>query len=218
MIQELENLNVRKTVLVLGKGSLAIKIAHYFKYSQEFNLIGVVPVLPEPEWADSFIHWAINHDVDIMSLGDLAQLKTRVDLGFSCYYDKILKSADLENFSTILNLHNGPLPRYRGVNPINWALKNNEKEHGVTIHSISTGIDDGPIYGQVKFKIDPVKEEVIGVYSRSLHFGYALFEDVINNFKNIVPLEQEHNLSTYYSKSDFERLGDRKGFSREFPS
>lgn len=218
MNQLLDNPNVPKTVLVLGKGSLAIKIAHHFNSSQDFNLIGVVPVLPEPEWTDSFSHWASGHKIAILSLGDLVASKARIDLGFSCYYDKILRSTDLEIFSTILNLHNGPLPKYRGVNPINWALKNNEKEHGVTIHSISTGIDDGPIYGQVKFSINPAKEEVIGVYNRAIHFGFALFEDVMENFGKIIPIEQEHHLSTYYSKNDFKKLGDRKSFSREFSS
>jgi methionyl-tRNA formyltransferase len=212
-MKELKN----KTVVVLGKGSLAIKIADYFNSAEEFNLLGIIPVLPEPEWSDSFISWAVNRNVEILNFENLTSSKQSIDLGFSCYFDKILGEKEIEVFSTILNLHNAPLPKYRGVNPINWALKNNEKEHGVTIHAISTGIDDGPIFGQVKFKIDAAREEVTDVYDRSLHFGYALFEDVIKNLDKIFPQEQEHHLSTYFSRSDFKELGDRKGFTRESP-
>lgn len=214
MSKKPENNQDAKSVVVLGKGSLAIKIAQFFNDSTGFILLGIIPVLPEPHWTDSFSGWAHQQDVEILNLESLVLSEIKVDLGFSCYYDKILKSRDLGVFSTSLNLHNAPLPRYRGVNPINWALKNNEVEHGVTIHSISTGIDDGPIFGQVKFNIDPEVEEVVNVYNRAIHFGYALFEDVITNLEKISPIEQNHSLSSYYSKKDFKNLGDRQGFNR----
>jgi len=204
--------------VVLGKGSLAINIAQFFNDSTDFILLGIVPVLPEPKWTDSFSGWANQQGIEILNLGSLILSEIKVDLGFSCYYDKILKSRDLQVFSTSLNLHNAPLPKYRGVNPINWALKNNEVEHGVTIHSISTGIDDGPIFGQVKFNINPEMEEVIDVYTRAIHFGYALFEDVITNLEKISPFDQNDSLSSYYSKKDFKDLGDRQGFNRKVTS
>ena len=37
-----------KTVIVLGKGSLAINIAKWFKESPDYNIICIVPVIPEP--------------------------------------------------------------------------------------------------------------------------------------------------------------------------
>jgi methionyl-tRNA formyltransferase len=212
---QLANNGEVKSVVVLGKGSLAVKIAQYFYSSKDFSLLGIVPVMPEPKWTNSFSNWAINLGIEIMSLENLVLSGKKVDLGFSCFYDKILKSRDLLAFSNILNLHNGPLPNYRGVNPINWALKNNEKEHGVTIHSMTTGIDDGPIFGQVKFNINPQSEEVVDVYNRSLHFAYSLFEDVICNLEKISPIEQDHSNASYYSKGDFQNLGDRQGLKRK---
>jgi len=41
-----------KNVIVLGKGSLAIKIANWFKDNPDYNIICVVPVIPEPTWTD----------------------------------------------------------------------------------------------------------------------------------------------------------------------
>ena len=40
-----------------------------------------------------------------------------IDLAFSCNYDRIIKQWFIDRCGRILNLHNGPLPRYRGWRP-----------------------------------------------------------------------------------------------------
>jgi methionyl-tRNA formyltransferase len=45
------------------------------------------------------------------------------------------------------------LPKYKGINSINWGLFNREKEWGITWHEISPQIDKGRIIYQKKFKI-----------------------------------------------------------------
>ena len=122
-----------KTVIVLGKGSLAINIAKWFKESPDYNIICIVPVIPEPTWTDSFKDWANSENLPIIASGDYGEIENvndpnwKVDLCFSVFYDKIIKEWFIKKCEQILNLHNAPLPRYRGVRPINWALKNNEK-------------------------------------------------------------------------------------------
>ena len=37
------------------------------------------------------------------------------------------------------------LPEYRGRNILNWALINDEKEFGITVHYVDEGIDTGDI-------------------------------------------------------------------------
>ena len=51
------------------------------------------------------------------------------------------------------NLHPGPLPAYAGLNAPNWAIFNDEDEHGVTLHWMEAGIDTGPIAYQAVFPI-----------------------------------------------------------------
>lgn len=53
----------------------------------------------------------------------------------------------------IINCHAGKLPRYRGRNILNWALINDEKEYGITIHFVDEGIDTGDIILQKCFPI-----------------------------------------------------------------
>ena len=52
-----------------------------------------------------------------------------------------------------LNLHTALLPKYRGLMPTFWALKNGEKETGVSVFLVDEGIDSGPIVVQKRVPI-----------------------------------------------------------------
>lgn len=52
-----------------------------------------------------------------------------------------------------LNLHTALLPKYRGLMPSFWVLKNNEKETGVSVFFVDEGIDSGPILVQKQIPI-----------------------------------------------------------------
>lgn len=209
-----------RAVLLMGKGSLAVRVAGWFRSSGDYDLRGIIPVVPEPTWTESLIDWAQAHDVPYAASGgyDDAQAMLDADLGdhlvVSVFYDKILPESFIEACGRILNLHNGPLPRYRGVSPINWALKNQEQMHGFTIHEITPGIDDGPIVAQVQYSIYPEFEEVQDLYARALDFAYLLFEQTMPQLDRIEPRTQDESEATYYSAQDNERLGNRRGFTR----
>lgn len=47
-----------------------------------------------------------------------------------------------------LNIHGALLPQYRGCNPTQWAILNNEHKTGVTLHEMSEDIDQGAIIAQ----------------------------------------------------------------------
>ena len=132
----------------------------------------------------------------------------------SIFYDKIIKKDFIDKCKKIINLHNAPLPKYRGVSPINWALKNKEQEHGVTIHEINPGIDDGRIIGQIKYSIYPEFDEVIDVLNRSVIYGYSLFVNTIPLLDQITPFEQDENNSSYYSGQENEFLKERRNFTK----
>ncbi len=48
----------------------------------------------------------------------------------------------------VVNIHGGLLPDYRGSNPIQWALLNQETETGVTMHYMTAEFDAGDIIAQ----------------------------------------------------------------------
>ena len=44
-----------------------------------------------------------------------------------------------------VNFHDGPLPRYAGLNAPVWAILAGETAHGITWHMIEGGIDEGDV-------------------------------------------------------------------------
>jgi methionyl-tRNA formyltransferase len=206
---------------VLGKGTLGIRVADWFLRSPDHEIAWIVPVVPEPTWTESLAEWAKQHELPVVDSGDYRAIPDvgspdwGCDLGISVFYDKIIKADFIGKCGRLLNIHNSPLPRYRGVSPINWALKNEEDEHGVTIHEITPGIDDGPIVAQVKYSIFPHFDEVEDVYQRALRFAWTLFEQTMPVLDRIEARPQHEEAVTYYSRDDDARLGDRRGFRRD---
>lgn len=74
------------------------------------------------------------------------------DLLVSMSFNQIFKK-DLLDAYTIINCHASKLPFYRGKNPLNWALINGEKDFGITVHFVDSGIDTGDIILQKSFTI-----------------------------------------------------------------
>ena len=50
--------------------------------------------------------------------------------------------------SGAVNFHDGPLPRYAGLNTPAWAIINGEAQHGVSWHMIEGGVDEGDLLAQ----------------------------------------------------------------------
>lgn len=65
------------------------------------------------------------------------------------FRNEIINLPDLK----VINCHAGKLPFYRGRNVLNWALINDEKEFGITVHFINDGIDTGDIILQSCYQI-----------------------------------------------------------------
>lgn len=65
---------------------------------------------------------------------------------------------DLPKFGCI-NLHASLLPKYRGASPIQQAVINGDKESGVTIQQMGTGLDTGDMISKI---VVPLEKEETG--------------------------------------------------------
>jgi methionyl-tRNA formyltransferase len=78
----------------------------------------------------------------------------RVDILLNVHSLHIVRAQILEVVKLgAFNLHPGPLPEYAGMNVPSWAILNGEKEHGVTLHWMTDGIDGGEIAYQERFDL-----------------------------------------------------------------
>ena len=68
---------------------------------------------------------------------------------------KILSKSFVKNFKgKILNIHPSLLPKYKGLNTHQRAIKNREKYSGCTVHFVNSKLDSGKIILQKKVKIN----------------------------------------------------------------
>lgn len=75
----------------------------------------------------------------------------------------------------IINFHNGPLPRYGGVNIPTWVILNGEQQHGVTWHMVNEEIDAGHVLSQNFFEVTP-KMTAAQLMVKCIQEGILLFE------------------------------------------
>jgi len=54
----------------------------------------------------------------------------------------------------VVNGHPSLLPRYRGPNPVAWAIRNGESEIGFTLHRMDAELDTGNILAQASVRLD----------------------------------------------------------------
>ena len=81
--------------------------------------------------------------------------KNKLDVGISVNNLLLIKKEVIDLFKFgILNAHAGDLPRYRGNACPNWAIINNEKNIGLSIHYMVEEVDAGDILLKKKFKIN----------------------------------------------------------------
>lgn len=137
-----------------------------------------------------------------------------VDVVLSVLYDRIIGKRLIDGRARVLNLHLGKLPEYRGMRPINWALKNGETLAGVTLHEVDEGIDTGPIVAQSTFSIWPEVDEVRDVWRRAIHAAEGILADTLPILDRLPAVAQDEARAGYYGISDIARLGDRAGWTR----
>jgi methionyl-tRNA formyltransferase len=147
--------------------------------------------------------------------GDWRDLEPgRCDLVVSVLYDKIIGRSLIDATPTIVNCHPGRLPEYRGARPVNWALRNREHLHGVTLHAVDSGIDSGPVIGEALFSIWPEVDEVRDVWARTMRHAELLISDTLPRLADITPREQDHSRAVTHYRRDDHLLGDRADWTR----
>ena len=86
----------------------------------------------------------------------LLNLLSKKKIRFICLagFMKILSKKFIKKFSgKIINIHPSLLPKYKGLNTHQKALKNNDKYSGCTVHYVTDKVDSGKIILQKKVKI-----------------------------------------------------------------
>ena len=77
------------------------------------------------------------------------------------------------------NLHPGPLPERAGLHAPSWALYEGDERHGVTLHRMTPGIDEGPIAFAERFEIG-ARDTALAVMTQCVRRGRRLVERLLD--------------------------------------
>ena len=86
----------------------------------------------------------------------MALIDKQINLGVMANFDQILPQSLISvPKHGFINLHPSLLPKYRGPNPLEYILLNQDAASGVTWHAVAPEIDAGAIMAQHSFDIKP---------------------------------------------------------------
>jgi methionyl-tRNA formyltransferase len=140
--------------------------------------------------------------LDFDAVDAFALRATEPDLLISAAHERMIGASDLE-VPTLgsIGIHPSLLPKYRGSHPLWWALKNGEREVGVSIFVLGEGIDSGPILAQRPVPVRP-GDSFMSLYVRVVRvipemLG-ELFTIVIETGHLPAGIDQDERAATVY--------------------
>jgi methionyl-tRNA formyltransferase len=100
-----------------------------------------------------------------------------------------------------LNVHASALPRYRGASPVAAAIRDGERETGVTIFQMDEQLDHGPVVAMSTVPIGP-DDTLAEVTTRLADAGADLLVRTLPRWVagEVHPVEQDHARATYVGK------------------
>jgi|TARA_B100001093_G_scaffold304686_2_gene290587 phosphoribosylglycinamide formyltransferase 1 len=184
---------VRKKACVFISGS-GTNLEALIKSSREYNFpINISYIVSNTKKAKG-IKYAKLHKIPfcILNLNRVINIefflnelqKRKISIICLAGYMKILNKKFLNRFNKkILNIHPSLLPKYKGLNTFQRALKNKEKLTGCTVHYVNNKLDSGKIILQKKIYIDSNdSEQTLKVKVQAKEYR-AYSESIVNIYR-----------------------------------
>ena len=157
--------------------------------------------------------WALENKIPLLQPPDLSESsfmaalkKNRADLFVVVSYGKILPPAllALPSFGGV-NVHPSLLPRYRGANPIPWAILNGDPKTGVTLIRLVEEVDAGDILLQKEVALDQ-EEDALQLSEKLSRLGGKLLVESLDGIEKgkatFVPQRGEVSDAPRFKKED----------------
>ncbi|MEM6496515.1 MAG: MupA/Atu3671 family FMN-dependent luciferase-like monooxygenase, partial [Pseudomonadota bacterium] len=187
------------TCVVMGEETLLAQCAEEL-IGRGHKVRAVVTASP------SLTSWADQNGLDTIAPDELLSagwVGEKFDWFFSIANLRLIPGTLLQQaIRGAINFHDGPLPRYAGLNAPAWALVNGEVKHGITWHEIVEGVDRGDIYLQRDIEISR-GETALTLNAKCFEAGMASFSDLCDLIEQeqLQGAPQTFEDRTYFSKS-----------------
>ena len=81
-----------------------------------------------------------------------------------------------------INFHDGPLPGYAGMYVTSWAIMNGEREHGISWHWMTKGIDAGNVLKEKRFPLSG-DETALTLNTKCYEAGFDAFRGLLTDLE-----------------------------------
>src|SRR3990167_5293106 len=202
LIWYLNNMNIsgeslfKKKALMLGETKLCIQCIEYLVSDNRWELNSVIS-------NDRIvIKWCNQNSIPVYPFARLDEINNNEFYLLSIINPHMIPESFFHRnkITLALNYHDSLLPKYAGVNSTTWAIINDEKIHGVTLHCITPEIDAGDIALQSAIPIED-NETAISLNLKCSERLLTLFQEVVNKINDGTLSTFKQNMSnrTYYS-------------------
>ena len=183
-----------KKAVVIGETKLCIQCLEWLVK----NRWKVVCVVSDDQVV---VEWAKDKNISILSSAQLDTIKETNFYLFSIINPHIIPKSFLIEKKVLLaiNYHDSLLPKYAGINSTTWAIINDEKQHGITLHKIEPGVDEGDIVAQATIPIDK-NETALSLNLKCSESVLTLFKEVVSKIEvgTLTAHKQDIKKKTYY--------------------
>ncbi|MFT4702836.1 MAG: natural product biosynthesis luciferase-like monooxygenase protein [Bradymonadia bacterium] len=194
-----EHLKVAKSAIescvIVGEGALIVPCARLL-VSKGVRVEAVFSSEP------AVVAWAASSHVPVFGFDQLGAEAPAADALLSIVNLRMIGEQVLSRYEVAINFHDGPLPRYAGLNTTSWAIINGEAEHAVTWHQMLGGPDRGDIYVQ--------QVVAISTDDTSFSLNASCFDAGISSFRTLCDAlvsgqlagqPQDPSKRTYFSRA-----------------
>ncbi len=159
-------------------------------------------IVEKGKFNDDILTYSLVRNIDVKPVSNIKEAYDamrevpEIDFYVMCCFGKKI-SEEIINYKDVYNVHLSYLPYYKSRHPIYWAMLNNEKEIGVSLHKVAAVIDQGDIISQVSVtNYFGMSEE--DVFNEMIRGVPQLLNDLVLYRNN--ELEAKPNAGGYYYK------------------
>lgn len=182
--------------ILVGEGALIVPCAEAL-LDRGHEVVAVVTSEP------TVSRWARERAITLAPFEalDATLERAEADVLFSVVNLRMVPAETLEKVPRAINFHDGPLPRYAGLNTTTWALLAGEDAHGVTWHEMLAGPDRGRILVQREVPIE-AGDTSFSLNARCFDAGIATFRELAQQLTDdtLAPREQDLGERTYFAR------------------
>jgi len=192
---------MKQSVYFLGTKEIGVRCLKYLidnHHNKDVTILGVLTNSRRLGGSqESVSEIAKENNLKIIETLEDFEKSPNADFIISVQYHKILKQKHIDKANKLaVNLHMAPLPEYRGCNQFSFAIVDQAKTFGTTLHQLVRQADSGPIIFEQRFKI-PNEAFVKDLYDITFKESVNLFEQNVSNIflgdYNLIPQENFEN-------------------------